>query len=160
MAPLHPPPHTPAGELQAPRVIGPVEQRLLSYGELRGWCFGAWGEASEEMHSLVQRLATARAEVAYTLPHRRGTLKTREVEKAGLVGYLRRTLSFTAVRETARLLLDRLQLLGDGAAEDARRRDRVQQLEAAAYRERRAQAVSMRQGRNIMRHGFGMLDTK
>ena len=102
----------------------------------------------------------ARADVAYTLPHRRGTLKTREVEKAGLVGYLRRTLSFTAVRETARLLLDRLQLLGHGAAEAARRRDRVQQLEAAAYRERRAQAVSMRQGRNIMRHGFGMLDTK
>ena len=39
-----------------------------------------------------------------------------------------------------------------------RRRDRVQQLEAASYRERRAQAVSMRQGRNIPRHGFGMMD--
>ena len=81
-------------------------------------------------------------------------------EKAGLVGYLRRTLSFTAVRETARLLLDRLRLLGDGAAEAARRRDRVNQLEAASFRERRAQAVSMRQGRNILRHGFGMLDPK
>ena len=56
----------------------------------------------------MQRLATSRAEVANTLPHRRGTLKTLEAEKAGLVGYLRRTLSFTAVRETSRLLLDRL----------------------------------------------------
>ena len=106
----------------------------------------------------MQRLATSRAEVANTVPHQRGTLKTLEAEKAGLVGYLRRTLSFTAVRETARLLLDRLQLLGDGAAEAARRRDRVQQLEAAAYREWRAQAVSMQQGRNILRHGFGMMD--
>ena len=48
--------------------------------------------------------------------------------------------------------------MGYWAMEAARRRDRVQQLEAAAYRERRAQAVSMRQGRNILRHGFGMMD--
>ena len=84
------------GEGQVPRVIGPVEQRLISYGEVKGWCFGAWGEASEEVHSLVQRLATSRAEVADTLPHQRGTLKSLETEKAGLVGYLRHTLSFTA----------------------------------------------------------------
>ena len=36
---------------------GPVERRLEEYGDLLGLCFGAWGEASEGVHQLVQTLA-------------------------------------------------------------------------------------------------------
>ena len=36
---------------------------------------------------------------------------------AQLVGYARRKLSINAVQQTARLLLDQVQLLGDGATE-------------------------------------------
>ena len=43
------PPPQPGGQ-QQPRVTGPVERRLLQYGEVRDWCFGAWGEVSTEMH--------------------------------------------------------------------------------------------------------------
>ena len=152
-----PPPRPPGGPLQ-PRVIGPVESRLVQYGQVHGWCFGAWGEASTAVHSLVQRLADARVDMADTQPayHRQG--RSRAAEKAGLVAYVRRSLSVTAVREQSRLLLSRLRLLGDGTAEAARRRERAEVLEAAAGRERRAQAVSMRQGRDIMRHGFGLLN--
>ena len=67
-------------------------------------------------------------------------------------------LSLTCVREQARLLLGRLRLLGDGAGEAARRRDRADQLEAFAARERKAQNIGFLQGRAIRRLGFGMLD--
>ena len=70
---------------------------------------------------------------------------------------MRRTLSVTAVREQARLLLDRLRLLGDGAVDADRRRARADQLELAAARERQAQAIAFRQGQNLRRHGFGRL---
>ena len=55
---------------------------------------------------------------------------------ASLVGYVRRRLSITAVKQQTKLLLDRLQLLGDGAAAAAARRQRAVQLEQAAVRER------------------------
>ena len=70
---------------------------------------------------------------------------------ASLVGYVRRRLSITAVKQQTKLLLDRLQLLGDGAAAAAARRQRAVQLEQAAVRERRAQAVYLRQGVAVMR---------
>ena len=77
---------------------------------------------------------------------------------ASLVGYVRRRLSITAVKQQAKLLLDRLQLLGDGAAAAAARRQRAVQLEQAAVRERMAQAVYLRQGVAVMRRGLGKLD--
>ena len=152
-----PPPRQPGGQ-QQPRVIGPVEQRLLQYGEVRGWCFGAWGEVSTEVHHLVQRLAEARMALAETLLGERRPTRSRAAEKAGLVAYIRRSLSVTGVRAQAKFILDRLRLLGDGAAEADRRRARAVQLEAAAFRERRAQRVAFIQGRSIRRLGFGSLD--
>ena len=107
---------------------------------------------------MVERLAEARLELAATQPHQRGTVRSRVAEKAGLVAYIRRTLSITVVREQARLLLDRLQLLGDGAAEARRRRGRAEMLEAAAKRERQAQRVAFLHGRGLKRLGFGRLD--
>ena len=152
------PPPRPRGAPEPPRQIGPVEQRLLTFGQVRGWVFGAWGEASTAVHCLVQRLAKAKQEIAPTQPRQHGPARSREGELAGLVGYVRRVLSFTAVQQQARLLLDRLQLLGDGATEAARRRDMAVNMERRAVRERRAQAVSLQQGRNIQRSGFGKLD--
>ena len=97
-------------------------------------------------------------EVADTQPAYRQQGRSRAAEKAGLVAYVRRALSVTVVREQSRFLLSRLRLLGDGTAEAARRRERAERLEAAAGLERRAQAVALRQGRDIMRHGFGLLN--
>ena len=42
---------------QGGEVRGPVERRLDEFGELLGLCFGAWGEAGEGVHLLVQTLA-------------------------------------------------------------------------------------------------------
>jgi hypothetical protein len=66
-------------------------------------------------------------------------------------------LSFNAVKQQAKLLMDRLRLLGDGAAEAANRRGLSEQLERVAAKERRAQDVCLRQGQAVARHGFGKL---
>ena len=76
-----------------------MERRLLEFGEVEGWCFGAFGEASEGVHHLVERLAEARLEFAQTQPHQRGQVKSRAAEKACLVSYVRRTLYLTCVKE-------------------------------------------------------------
>ena len=54
-------------------------------------------------------------------------------------------------------MLDRLQLLGDGAKEARRRREWAEQAARVETRERRAQVVSLMQGHNIRRSGFGLL---
>ena len=41
-------------------VVGPVQAKLLSFPPLRRWVFGAWGEASEDIHLMVDYLAEAR----------------------------------------------------------------------------------------------------
>ena len=152
-----PPPAQP-GVPRPPRQIGPVETRLNTFGQVRGWVFGAWGEASEEVHTLVQKLADAKVGRAGTQPSQCLLFKSRAAQMASEVGFLRRRLSFAAVQGQARLLLDRLQLLGDGAREAAGRRDWALAARRAEACEMRAQHVSMLQGRNIRRSGFGLLD--
>ena len=43
---------TPPGE------VGPIEAKLLSFERVRGVVFGAFGEASEPLHQLIDQLAT------------------------------------------------------------------------------------------------------
>ena len=117
-------------------------------------------QASESIHSMVQRVAEAWLEVADFQPGVRGAPKSRAAQVAGLVGHVKRNLSISTVKQTSRLLLDRLQPLGEGAAEAAARRDRSVMAEAVAARERRAQEVCTRQGRGIVRRGFGLLERK
>ena len=62
---------------------------------------------------------------ADTLPGQNLMFKSKAAQMANKVGFLRRRLSFAAVQGQARLLLDRLQLLGDGAREAAGRRERA-----------------------------------
>ena len=151
------PPRALPGVPQPPRQIGPVERRLSSFGNVRGWVFGAWGECSEEVHTMVQRLAKAKTELADTLPGHRPLFESKAALLSSEVGYLRRRLSFTAVQEQSKLLLDRMQLLGDGAKEARRRREWAEQAARVETRERRAQVVSLMQGHNIRRSGFGLL---
>ena len=136
-------------------MIGPVERKLLTFGNVTGWVFGAWGEAREDVHTLVHKISEARVEVEQTLPgQQQGPLRTREARMASVVGYVRRS----TVQQQARLLLSRLQLLGPGEADAARRRGWALRLDQQSARERRAQAVCLRQGHNIVRRGFGMMD--
>ena len=113
------PPPAQRGAPRPPRVIGQVEARLQSFGKVHGWCFGSWGEASEDVHLLVQRIAKSRLLIGEMQPGKRGPPKSDVAQLAALVSYVRRQLSITAVQ--ARMLLERLQLLGDGSADAASR---------------------------------------
>ena len=56
---------------------------------VNGWIFWAWGKTSEEVHSLVQRLAKARLERQGTLPAAKVRRKSREAKLASLVADIR-----------------------------------------------------------------------
>ena len=106
----------------------------------------------------VEKLAEAKVGRADTQPSQRLLFRLKAAQMACKVGFLHRRLSFAAVQSQARLLLDRLQLHGDGAREAAGRRDWALAAKRAEACEMRAQHVSMLQGCNIRRSGFGLLD--
>ena len=154
---IPPPPPARPGVPRPPRQVGPVETRLNTFGHIRGWVFGAWGECSEDAHAMVQMLAEAKVNKIAIEPGNRHLFRSREAQLASEVAFLRRRLSFTAVQLQSRLLLDRLQLLGEGSREAARR-DWAMMARRAEERERRAQLVCLQQGRSIRRSGFALLD--
>ena len=98
--------------------VGPTEQKLLTFEPVRGLVFGAWGEASPEVSKLLNAMARAGAR-----RHWRG-MRCREPSTAtGVLAWmLRRRWGLTALRENARLKLDRLEYVGRGGTVAARRR--------------------------------------
>ena len=132
---------------------------MATYGKVEGWCFGVWGEASDDIHSLIQNMVTSRLQVIGQQPGRFAEVQNIDGLKSQLVGSLRRQISLTAVRANARILISRMEShVGKGALEAAKRRQAVTSIERAQYRERRAQALSAGQGRNIVRRGCFRLD--
>ena len=115
---------TPQGEL------GPVRRQLLSYGPVRGLVFGAWGEASSDTHDLLHLLAKQGARVRW-----RDMGSPDEAAATGCLAWLlRRRLGLAALRENARLKLDRLAFVGRGAAHAADRRQRSELAHAVRSR--------------------------
>ena len=136
-----------------PGAVGPVERKLASMGEVKGLVLGAFGEASEATHSLIHHLAESRVRVAGPQLGRRGQMRSEEAEIALATSFLRRTLSISAVKGQAFSLLGRLEGLGPGAAGAARRRSFANMMELRWRNLRQAQALSVRQGRDILRRG-------
>jgi hypothetical protein len=99
-------------------VPGPIAQKLLSYGRLRCLVFGALGEASEDVHSLVDLLAGGRASRDWV---RMGCRSSNDA-KASLARYLYRSWGLMAVRGQACLKLSGLAHVGPGAQIAADRR--------------------------------------
>ena len=115
---------------------GPVTRKLLSYGTVRGLVFGAWGEASPDVHHLLSLLARQGARAKW-----RSMGCPDEASAVGCLAWLlRRRWGLTALREHARLKLDRLAYVGQGAASAASRRLRSEMEHAA-----RAQLLQARQ---------------
>ena len=138
--------------------VGPVEAKLLSFPPLRRWVFGAWGEASKDVHLLVKDLASSRAKHQQQLEGRwRWCRRSEEAEIAVLTGQVRRLLSLEGVRSQARCLLDRLRGLGAGAAAALRRRQWAEQEEQRLGKERQAHLLSLGQGYNALRRGQFLL---
>ena len=87
-----------------PGQVGPVEAKLLSYEQVRGLVFGAFGEVSQPVHQLIDALATSGVAVERPQRARMGLETQGRVdrtvmgERAIVVGQIRRRLSVAAVR--------------------------------------------------------------
>ena len=77
--------------------IGPVEQRLSQFPPIMGLVFGAFNEASEEVHALVDTLAASRVQSQSLRQGRGGS----EQELAQVTGQIRRVLSTSLVKANA-----------------------------------------------------------
>ena len=138
-------------------ITGPVERKLSSFPRLQCLAFGAWNEASPDVHSLVHTVASARLRREQELQDDGPVARRRRMSSEGalaiLTGQVRRTLSLVAARAQARLLLDRLQVLGRGAAEANRRRRWQEAEERRMGKEQRAHHLSLLLGHALYRRG-------
>ena len=144
--------NTPAG------TTGPVEAKLASMGEVKGLVLGGFGEASQATHDLLYHMAVSRVQVAGPQRARSGKRREEQAEIALMTSFLRRTVSISAVKAQAFSLLGRLESLGSGTSEAAKRRSRALQLERVWGNVRRAHALSVKQGQSILRRGQFKLD--
>ena len=111
---------------------------------MQGLVFGAWGEASPAVSKLLTLFARTGAE-----RHWRSMRHAEPLDAVGSLAWLlRRRWALTAMRENARLKLDRLEHVGRGAAAAADRRATA----GAAHQARtRALAASWARGLRSMR---------
>ena len=98
---------------------GPVSRRLAGYGRVRGLVFGAFGEASEDVHDLVQTLASSYSARHWIDMHARDPNEA----KAIVARMLYRSWGLAAVRANATLKLGGISFVGAGSAAAAGRRN-------------------------------------
>ena len=134
--------------------VGPVENKLLQYGDLQGFVVGAFGEGSEDLHKFMQVLAESKVTAMGLARGRQGT----EVEMGIVVGQVRRMLSTVNVRAQAQCLLTGMSQVGEGVGQAAKRRQWAAAEEERMRKERMAQWLGRVRGRNIVRRGQFLLD--
>ena len=127
---------------------------------MKGLVVGAFGEGSEDLHTLIHHLATSRVRVAGPQKGKRGQVRSEEAELAITTSFLRRTLSLAGVRSQSKLLLSRLEVIGPvaGANAAAGRRSCALNLERRLANQRRADQLSRIQGKALLRRGHFKID--
>lgn len=129
---------------------GPLERRLDEFGNLIGLCFGAWGEASTDVHNLIQTLAEAREKFQCLKEGR-----PRSKQELGLiVGQVRRRLSLAAVKAQVDCLLSRIHQVGPGNNQLAKKREWAVMEDMRMKRESSAQWLLQYEGTQTLRRGF------
>ena len=124
---------TPERELDArfsPPGQQPILQRLESFGRTRGLVFGAYGEASADVHDLLRLAARAQAELLW----RESGARSVDEMYAVLVSRARRRVGLSTVQAMARHRLARAWYVGvSQATVRARTRGREQGGESGEW---------------------------
>ncbi len=111
----------------SPGETGPLSRQLQTYDPVHGLVFGAWAETSPNVEKLLGTLARKGA-----AHHWRAMGCRDEASAIGVLAWMvRRRWGITALRENARLKIERLAFVGRGAAAAASRRLRAETLHAA-----------------------------
>ena len=138
-------------QLGEPGVVrGPCERKLDQYGELVKLVFGAFGEASQDVHTLIASLAECRLRKVGLQRGRAGG----EQELAIITGQIRRRVSTAVTKANVNCLIERMQLVGPGNTELGRKREYTQRLEQRLKLERRAVWQQRVEGTSSLRKGF------
>ena len=131
---------------------GPVERRLDEFGEIIGLVFGAWGEGSQEVHSLVETLAQCR--LRFQMQQEGRPDQGSDNELALIVGQIRRRLSVTAVKAQVGCLLSRVHQVGPGNKQLAKKRQWAIKEDERMKQERYSQWMRKVEGVNSLRKGM------
>ena len=130
-----------------------MENKLRQFGEIQGLVVGAFGEGSEDLHSLVQTIAESKVTAMGLSRGRQGT----EAEVGVVVGQVRRMISTASVRAQAQCLLTRMSSVGEGVGQAAKRRQWAAAEEERMRKERQVQWIGRVRGRNLVRRGQFLL---
>ena len=127
---------------------GPVERKLDEYGQIIGLAFGAWGEASYDVHQLIQTLAESRLSHIGMQRGRPGS----ENELGQIVAQIRRRLSVTSIKAQVECLLSRIHQVGENK-QLSKKREWVLKEENRMAMERGAQWIRSIEGIQSLRKG-------
>ena len=128
---------------------GPTLRKLQSFPPVLDLVFGAYGECSDGVKSMLDSFGESRLR---TLGLAKGTPEALK-ELGQVTGYLRRRLSTAVIRANVRCLLERMLLVGEGVGQAGRRRQWARQEEEKARWEREGQWLARLTGRNLARRG-------
>ena len=127
---------------------GPCQRRLAEFPPVLQLCFGALGEASQDVHNLVSVLAACRVRTL-TLQGVPPTARQMGLE----VGVIRQRLSVAVVRANQMVLLARLGQVGEGSAMAGRRRAWQRSEENRMRMQREADHLASTTGQDLVRRG-------
>ena len=110
---------------------------------------GAWGEASEDVHKLIDTLAKSRLN---SQERTRGRPRDNQ-ELALITSQIRRRLSLVVIKAQVECLLSRLHQVGSGTKSLVQRRQWAVQEDMMMKREREAQWIRKTEGVFCLRKG-------
>ena len=127
---------------------GVCQRRLAEFPPVLQLCFGAMGEASQDVHNLVAVLAACRVRTL----NLQG-LPTSPRQMGLEVGKIRQRLSLATIRANQRVLLARLGQVGDGGAMAGKRRSWQRTEERRMKMQREADWLAATTGQELVRRG-------
>ena len=128
---------------------GPATRRLAEYGDVLPLCFGGHGEASEEVHNLIEALAATKLKKQGMAKGRPGS----DQELAIITSQLRRRISSATVRANFTCLLERMAQVGEGAKRAGKRRSWERVEEERMRRDRQTQWLARVRGVGLVHRG-------
>ena len=127
---------------------GPCQRRLAEYKLIR-LVWGALGEGSQDVHSLVAVLAENRVRTLANRGEKPGP------HQYGLeVSLIRRRISATALRANSNCLLQRVSQIGEGSGMAAKRRELQRQEERIMASQEESERTARVTGQEIVGRGM------
>ena len=131
--------------------IGPLEQRLRGFGDILCLVAGQYGEISQDLHDLLKKLASTKAQHTALLEGR----PVSDSEQGLILHHLRRRLSVSIITAQSRCLLTRLNHMAPAAKEAAKKRAYTKHRQQIEENDRLYHFEAYVKGRRL--HDLGIL---